>query len=283
MKIGVVLPQQQIGNDRGVLRDFALTAEALGFSHIIAYDHVLGAEHARREPPLTGPYTENDGFHEVLTLFAWWAAVTERIELMPGVLVLPQRQTALVAKQVAQIDLLSGGRMRLGVGTGWNHVEYESLGIDFRRRGQRLEEQVLLLRRLWTERVVDFTGAFHRIDRAGLLPLPGRAIPIWFGGYADAALDRCARLGDGFIFGRASSGASRSLEKVKAGAAEAGRDPESIGFEAIMPSDPPEWSGRLDQWQAAGGTHAAVLPDGMGATVIDGLQRCRESVADQMT
>jgi alkanesulfonate monooxygenase SsuD/methylene tetrahydromethanopterin reductase-like flavin-dependent oxidoreductase (luciferase family) len=131
--------------------------------------------------------------------------------------------------------------------------------------------------------VVDFTGAFHRIDRAGLLPLPGRAIPIWFGGYADAALDRCARLGDGFIFGRASSGASRALEKVKAGAAEAGRDPESIGFEAIMPGDPPEWSGRLDQWRAAGGTHAAVLPDGMGATVIDGLQRCRESVADQMT
>ncbi len=282
MKIGVVLPQQQIGHDPAVLRDFALTVEALGFSHIIAYDHVLGAEHGNRTPPLTGPYTEDDAFHEVLTLYAWWAAMTERIELVPGVLVLPQRQTALVAKQVAEIDILSGGRMRLCVGSGWNHVEYESLGVDFRRRGTRLEEQVTLMRRLWTERVVDFTGTFHRVDRAGLLPLPSRPIPIWFGGFADAALDRAARVGDGFIFSRASSGATLRMDQVRARAEEAGRDPAQLGFESILPAEASAWSSMVDEWREAGGTHVAVVPEGQGAGVIDGLRRAHDALATQL-
>jgi len=281
MKIGVVLPQQHIGDDPAVLREFALTAESLGFSHIIAYDHVLGAQHAGRNPPLTGPYTEDDAFHEVLTLFAWWAAMTEHIELMPGVLVLPQRQTALAAKQVAEIDLLSGGRVRLGVGSGWNHVEYESLGVDFRRRGARLEEQVQLLRRLWTERVIDFTGSFHRVDRAGLLPLPKRAVPIWFGGYADAALDRCARIGDGFLFSRSSSGALQRLERLRDRVAEAGRDPGAVGYEAILPGDATEWPALVDEWRDAGGTHVAVLPSGDGAGIVTDLHRCREALTSQ--
>jgi probable F420-dependent oxidoreductase len=276
MRIGIVLPQQRIGEDLGVLRDFAQTAEGLGFTHIVAYDHVLGAEHARRDPPLVGPYTEDDAFHEVLTLFAWWAALTERIELVAGVLVLPQRQTALVAKQAVQLDLLSHGRFRLGVGVGWNYVEYESLGMDFHTRGRRAEEQVELLRRLWTEPVVDVTGRFHRIDRAGLRPLPSRPIPVWFGGYDDVALRRCARLGDGFIWGRRSSAATAGIDRVRALAAELGRDPAAFGFEAILGDDPDRWNDDVERWSGAGGTHVAVEPSGDGAGLIDGLHRCHE-------
>jgi probable F420-dependent oxidoreductase len=276
MRIGIVLPQQRIGEDLGVLRDFAQTAEGLGFTHIVAYDHVLGAEHARRDPPLVGPYTEDDAFHEVLTLFAWWAALTERIELVAGVLVLPQRQTALVAKQAVQLDLLSHGRFRLGVGVGWNYVVYESLGMDFHTRGRRAEEQVELLRRLWTEPVVDVTGRFHRIDRAGLRPLPSRPIPVWFGGYDDVALRRCARLGDGFIWGRRSSAATAGIDRVRALAAELGRDPAAFGFEAILGDDPDRWNDDVERWSGAGGTHVAVEPSGDGAGLIDGLHRCHE-------
>jgi probable F420-dependent oxidoreductase len=275
MRVGIVLPQQRIGADVGVLRDFALAAEALGFSHIVAYDHVLGAEHARRDPSLVGPYTEEDAFHEVLTLFAWWAAVTERIELVAGVLVLPQRQTALVAKQAVQLDLLSDGRFRLGVGVGWNYVEYESLGMDFHNRGRRVEEQVEVLRRLWTEPVVDVAERFHRIDRAGLRPLPPHPIPVWFGGYSDAALRRCARLGDGFIWGRRSSAATAGIDRVRALAADLGRDPATLGFEAIL-GEPEQWTHDLERWEGAGGTHVAVEPWGDGAGLIDGLHRCHE-------
>jgi probable F420-dependent oxidoreductase len=276
MRIGIVLPQQRIGEDLGVLRDFAQTAEGLGFTHIVAYDHVLGAEHARRDPPLVGPYTEDDAFHEVLTLFAWWAALTERIELVAGVLVLPQRQTALVAKQAVQLDLLSHGRFRLGVGVGWNYVEYESLGMDFHTRGRRAEEQVELLRRLWTEPVVDVTGRFHRIDRAGLRPLPSRPIPVWFGGYDDVALRRCARLGDGFIWGRRSSAATAGIDRVRTLAADLGRDPAAFGFEAILGDDPDRWNDDVERWSGAGGTHVAVEPSGDSAGLIDGLHRCHE-------
>ena len=187
-----------------------------------------GAEHGDRTPPLTGPYTEDDAFHEVLTLYAWWAAMTERIELVPGVLVLPQRQTALVAKQVAEIDILSGGRMRLCVGSGWNHVEYESLGVDFRRRGTRLEEQVALMRRLWTERVVDFTGTFHRVDRAGSAPAPEPADPDLVRWLRRRRARPGGTVGDGFIFSRASSGATLRMDQVRARAEEAGRDPAQL-------------------------------------------------------
>ena len=161
---------------------------------------MLGAVHADRTPPLTGPYTEHDPFHDPFVMFAYLAGITERIGFATGVLVLPQRQTALVARQAADVDLLSGGRLRLGVGVGWNHVEYEALGQDFRTRGARQEEQIELLRRLFTEPVVDFSGRFDRVDRAALVPKPARSIPIWLGGSGDAAFDRAARLADGFIF-----------------------------------------------------------------------------------
>ena len=186
MQIGVVYPQTELRGDPDAVRRIGRAVEDLGFDHLLAYDHVLGAVHADRTPPLTGPYTEHDPFHDPFVMFAYLAGITERIGFATGILILPQRQTALVARQAADVDLLSGGRLRLGVGVGWNHVEYEALGQDFRTRGARQEEQIELLRRLFTEPVVDFSGRFDRVDRASLVPKPARPIPIWLGGYGDA-------------------------------------------------------------------------------------------------
>ena len=199
MQIGVVYPQTELRGDPGAVRRIGRAVEDLGFDHLLAYDHVLGAVHADRTPPLTGPYNEHDPFHDPFVMFAYLAGITERIQFATGVLILPQRQTALVARQAADVDLLSGGRLRLGVGIGWNPVEYEALGQDFRTRGARQEEQIGLLRRLFTEPVVDFSGRFDRIDRAALMPKPARrsrsGSAVLGGG-----LDRAARLADGFIF-----------------------------------------------------------------------------------
>src|SRR5580700_3595122 len=200
VKIGVVYPQTELGGSAEAVRRIGRAAEELGFDHLLAYDHVLGAVHKGRVPPLTGPYTERDPFHDPLVMFAYLAGLTERLAFVTGVLILPQRQTALVARQAADVDLLSGGRLRLGVGIGWNYVEYDALGQDFHTRGAREEEQITLLRRLFTERVVDFSGRFDRVDRAALVPKPARSIPIWLGGSSDAAFERAARLADGFIF-----------------------------------------------------------------------------------
>src|SRR5580692_2889042 len=182
MQIGVVYPQIELGGDPASVRRIGRAVEDLGFDYLLAYDHVLGAVHAGRARPLTGPYTERDPFHDPFVMFAYLAGITERIGLATGVLVLPQRQTALVARQAADVDLLSGGRLRLGVGVGWNQVEYEALGQDFRTRGARQEEQIGLLHRLLTEPVVDFAGRFDRVDRASLLPKPAGSLPIWLGG-----------------------------------------------------------------------------------------------------
>src|SRR5664279_1385930 len=199
MQIGVVFPQTEIGNDPAAIRDYAQTAEGLGFSHVLAYDHVLGAN-PQRPGGWSGPYTYLTPFHEVFVLFGYLAAVTQKLGLAAGVIILPQRQTALVAKQAASLDVLSGGRLRLGVGLGWNEVEYTSLNENFHNRGQRIEEQVQLMRRLWTEPLVDFKGKWHTIPDAGLNPRPvQRPIPIGFGGTAEVALRRLARLGDGWI------------------------------------------------------------------------------------
>jgi probable F420-dependent oxidoreductase len=200
MQIGAVYPQIELGGDPVAVRRIGKAAEDLGFDYLLAYDHVLGAVHANRARPLTGPYTEHDPFHDPFVMFAYLAGITERIGFATGILVLPQRQTALVARQAADVDLLSGGRLRLGVGIGWNDVEYEALGQDFTTRGARQEEQIQLLRQLFTEPVVDFTGRFDRVDRAALVPKPQRPIPIWLGGSSEAAFDRAARLADGFLF-----------------------------------------------------------------------------------
>ncbi|MBV9205011.1 MAG: LLM class F420-dependent oxidoreductase [Actinobacteria bacterium] len=261
MDLGAVFPTTQIGNDPAVIRDFAQTAEGLGYRRLTTYDHVLGAVHADRDPPLPGPYTQDDAFHEPLVLFGFLAACTTAIELEAAVLVLPQRQTALVAKQAAEVDLLTGGRLVLAVGTGWNHVEYESLGMPFAARGRRLDEQVDVLRRLWREPVVDYRGEFHRIDRAGILPLPGRgAIPVWFGGGAEVALARAARSGDGFVFGSAGPRTHRRAARLHELLTEQGRDPGAFPMEAMIEytAGPQAWADEVPAWQARGGTILSI-------------------------
>jgi probable F420-dependent oxidoreductase len=202
--VGVVFPQTEIGSDPNEIRAYAKGVEEIGFGHLAAYDHVLGAAPDRPRgwtgPFSEPPYTHVDAFHEVFVLFGYLAAITTQLVLMTRVLVLPQRQTALVAKQAAEVDVLSGGRLRLGVGLGWNAVEFEALGEDFTDRGRRMNEQVELLRALWSHDIVDFRGSHHHIDRAGILPRPPRGtIPIWFGGRASAALKRAAALGEGWV------------------------------------------------------------------------------------
>src|SRR6185503_1086777 len=185
MRLGVVFPQLEIGADPAVIKDYAQTTEGLGYDYLLAFDHVLGAN-PNRLGGWQGPYTHESMFHEPFVLFGYLAGLTQRLELVTGVIILPQRQTVLVAKQAAEVDVLSGGRLRLGIGTGWNQVEYESLGASFADRGERIVEQVDLLRRLWTEPLVSFEGRWHRVSGAGLNPLPvQRPIPIWMGGWDD--------------------------------------------------------------------------------------------------
>ena len=234
MKIGAVFPHQAMPADPQVIRDWAQAVEDLGYSHVLAYDHVLGAMHEGREPALSGPYTERDGFHELMVLLGYLAACTSRVELASGVLILPQRQTALVAKQAAQIQILSQGRLRLGVGTGWNYVEYDSLGEDFNNRGERMDEQVDLLRKLLENPVVDFSGNHHRIDRAGILPLPSHPIPIWFGGFQPVAFRRAARIGDGFILGSSLGQNIAALKDLRREVEKAGRNPDKFGIEVLV-------------------------------------------------
>src|SRR5579883_498792 len=199
MQYGVVFPQIEFGNDPEAIKDYAQAAEGMGYDYLLIYDHVLSA-HPEREPKLTGPYTHEHPFHEPFVLFGFLAGATKRLQLTTGILILPQRQTALVAKQAAEIDVLSKGRLRLGIGLGWNYVEYEALGTDFKTRGRRVEEQVEVLRKLWTEPLVTFRGKDHVISNAGLNPMPiQRPIPIWFGGAAEPALRRAARLADGWM------------------------------------------------------------------------------------
>jgi probable F420-dependent oxidoreductase len=278
------MPEQLIGFDPGVVRDFAVVAEELGFDYVTCVDHVGGTPHDDRDPPFPpgGIYTERSVFHEPLTLFAYWAGVTSRIEMVSAVLVLPQRQALLVAKQAAEIAILSDHRLRLGVGSGWNHVEYESLNTDFRTRGRRLEEQVILMRELWSEPIVDFEGRFHRVDRLGLNPQLDRPVPIWFGGFSDVQQDRCARIGDGMLWTGNTSLSRRGNEAIRARASELGRDPDEIGFQAgVRPGDD-GLDAALRSWQEAGGTHATVHVGGdlRGRALVDALPRLREDVGD---
>src|SRR5947209_9871610 len=199
MRIGVVFPQTEIGADAGAVRAYAEHVEGLGFAYLLAYDHVVGADPAVHLG-WKGPYDVHSTFHEPLVTFGYLAAITSTLELVTGVLILPQRQTVLVAKQAAEVDLLSGGRLRVGVGLGWNAVEYEALGEDISTRGKRCEEQVALMRRLWSEPSVTYSGRYHRVTGAGLAPLPlQRPIPVWFGASSPPALRRAGRLGGGWV------------------------------------------------------------------------------------
>jgi probable F420-dependent oxidoreductase len=260
MQFGAIFPTTEIGDDPAAIRDYAQAAEDLGYSYVVAFDHVLGAVHEGRDPKLTGPYTEAHPFHEPFVLFAYLAGVTDRLEFESAVIILPQRQTALVAKQAAELDVLSGGRLRLGVGTGWNYVEYESLGADWATRGRRFDEQVELLRRLWKEPVVDLDGRFHRVDRAGIAPRPRRPVPIWFGGFSDLALRRAARLGDGFTFASSGKRTAEQVERLRGLLAAAGRDPSSFPVELSTAYGIGEdrWTRSVGLAREIGVTHFAV-------------------------
>ncbi|HEX7215727.1 MAG TPA: LLM class F420-dependent oxidoreductase [Methylomirabilota bacterium] len=263
MRYGVVFPQIEFGNDVQAIRDYAQTAEGLGYDYLLAYDHVLGA-HPERTPKLTGPYTWEHPFHEPMVFFGFLAAATTRLGLVTGILILPQRQTALVAKQTAEVDVLSGGRLRLGIGIGWNYVEYDSLGQDFKTRGRRTEEQIAVLRKLWTQPLVTHKSAHHVIDNAGINPLPvQRPIPIWFGGAADAVLERAARLGDGWMpAGRPPDDRMKGyLDQLGRHLAAAGRDRTRFGIDpwiSIAGLGRDEVRRRVEAWRALGATHLAI-------------------------
>ena len=276
MRIGVTFPQTEFGNHPSALRDYAQTVECLGFTHFLAYDHVLSADTANR-PGWSGAYSLEHPFHEVFVLLGYVAAVTARLELVTGVLILPQRQTALVAKQAAEVDLLSGGRLRLGVGVGWNAVEFEGLGKEFQDRGARSEEQIALLRALWTAPTITFDGHWERVVEAGIAPLPvQRPIPIWIGGYAEATLRRIGRIGDGWFPWREPNDAMRAaVERLRGYAQEAGRDPSTIGLEPqlnVGRGTPAEWRAFVDGWRDLGATHLCLTTMGNGfATPADHL------------
>ena len=268
MQIGVVFPQTEFGNDPTALRDYTQLVEELGYTHILAYDHVLGANPDRPEG-FQGPYTFATPFHEVFVLFSFMAAITQRVEFVTGILILPQRQTALVAKQAASLDVLSGGRFRLGVGIGWNPVEYVALNERFDTRGRRVEEQVAVMRKLWTEPLVTFEGKYHQIPDAGINPLPiQQPIPVWFGGYVDAVLRRIARIGDGWMPGyRTADKAAPDLEKLHQYLEEAGRPADALGLEPRLHYDkgnPDEWMDVMEGWRKAGATHLSINTMGCG-------------------
>jgi probable F420-dependent oxidoreductase len=283
VNIGVVFPQTEIGADRGAVRAYAQRVEELGFTHLLAYDHVLGADPAVHAP-WTGPYDVDTTFHEPFVLYGYLAGLTS-LELVTGIIILPQRQTALVAKQAAEVDLLTDGRFRLGVGLGWNAVEYEALGKSFADRGRRLTEQVELMRRLWTERTVTFHGKYETVTGAGLAPLPiQRPIPVWFGAQSRRAYVRVGQLADGW-FPQMPPGSrlDEARQVIATAAEEAGRDPAAIAMEGRV-----SWRGadtlvdHVGRWRAAGASHLSINTMGAGLGRVDGHLKALAEAAEAL-
>jgi probable F420-dependent oxidoreductase len=272
MRVGVVFPQTELGGDAGAVRAYGERVEELGFRHVLAYDHVVGAD-PEVHTGWNGPYDVHTTFHEPLVMFGYLAGITRSLELVTGVIILPQRQTVLVAKQAAEVDLLSGGRLRLGIGIGWNAVEYEALGKNFGTRGKRSAEQVDLLRRLWTEQTVTFDGAFDKVIGAGLAPLPvQRPIPIWIGAASAPGYRRAGRLADGwFPMMEPGPKLDEALAEVERGAVAAGRDPASIGMEARVSfgGDYDAVAAQIAAWADAGASHLSVNTMGAGLKTVD--------------
>lgn len=287
MRIGAVLPHNEIGSDPGAMRAYAQGLEEMGICNLLIYDHVLGAD-PDRPGGFKGAYDKDVAFHEPLTTFAFIAAVTTRLEMMSAVMILPQRQAALVAKQAAEVAILSGDRFTLGVGIGWNTVEYQALEIPFRRRGDRLSEQVDLLRALWSADSLEFSGEFHTVDRASINPRPARPIPIWFGGSAPGAMERCALKGDGWIpLGSPNDSSRDRIAAIRTHREAAGLSMDGFGIQAqaqFAGGDPDRWRGHAEKWRDLGCTHLAIATHNAGPTDVDGhLARVRtyvEAIAD---
>jgi probable F420-dependent oxidoreductase len=289
MQIGVTFPQTEIGADPVAIRDYAQAADGLGYDHVVVFDHVLGADPTHR-PGWKG-YTQQSMFHEPFVLFGYFAALT-KLELVPAVIILPQRQTALVAKQAAEVDVLTSGKLRLGVGVGWNPVEYEALGMDFKMRGRVVEEQIEVMRLLWSHEVVSYKGQFHTLVEAGLNPLPiRRSIPVWMGGSADTLLRRTARMGDGwFPQGPPDDKMREAVERLRGYIREAGRDPSAVGIEARVNASAgnlDEWIRQTEGWRTLGGdwgaTHISLNTMGAGFKSprehIEAIRRYKEAIS----
>jgi probable F420-dependent oxidoreductase len=278
MKVGIVYPQIELEGSPEALREFGLAVELMGFDHLLTYEHILGTT-LDREPKMQGVATYLDPFHDPFTMFSYLAAITTRIEFVTSVIVLPQRPTALVAKQATDIDLLSRQRFRLGVGAGWNYVEYQGLGQDFHTRGQRLDEQIPLLRRLWSESLITFEGRFDRLDRADILPRPKRQIPILVGGFSELAFRRGGRLGDGFIFIGDSQSARGNWQRVQHYLHEANRSEKDFERHLILYGAEEKSAIRvqIEKWRDAGGTHLSISPLGKGHSVKQHLDRLAET------
>lgn len=273
MQLGAVLPHNEIGNDPGAIKAYLQGVEDLGMTHLLIYDHVMGAD-PNRPGGFKGPYDKDIAFHEPFTFFAFAAAVTTSIELVTTVLILPQRQTVLVAKQAAEVALLSNNRLRLGVGTGWNKIEYQALNENFTNRGKRQSEQVELMRKLWSEDAFSFEGSYHTIDQASINPRPTALVPIWFGGSAPALLQRCAQLGDGWMpLGGANDKSRALLEEIRGHRVAAGRTMDGFGVQAqaqFAGGSPERWRDHADKWREIGATHMAVATHNAGPTNVEG-------------
>ena len=279
MELGAVFPQTEIGDDPAAVRDFAQAVEGMGLSHLLIYDHVVGADPARFGDRQV-PYTKDSMFHEPFVTLGYLAAITTTIELVTGVIILPQRQTVLVAKQAAEVDILSGGRLRLGIGTGWNHVEYEALNENFHNRGKRQEEQVALLRALWANEVVEFEGTWHTVQQAGINPRPQRTLPIWFGGGHPALIDRAARIGDGWMPQVPAAEAAAAVANILDRREAAGQPRAGFGIQVqarLREGDPDGWAETAATWRAAGATHMSATSMNAG---LDGLTAHLEAIEE---
>ena len=294
MQIGAIFPQTEIGSDPGAIRDYAQAAEDLGYSHLFIADHVLGADATHHQHVVGSAYTHESVIHEPFALMGYLAAVTKKMGLCTGILILPQRQTVLVAKQAAEVDVLSGGRLRLGIGVGWNHVEYEALGQNFHDRGRRSEEQIALLRALWTNETVNFEGRWHRVTHAGLNPLPvQRPIPVWLGAGSSGSplpnepvLRRLARISDGWFPNFAPDTAGKkAVTTLRRYIREAGRKRNQVGIEGrirIAGKQPEEWLDELKAWESLGAVGVTVEARRGGLQSvdqhIDAIRRFKEVV-----
>lgn len=267
IRVGLAYPQIELGGDPDAVRAVCDPLESMGADHVLAYDHVLGASHADRTPPLRqGGYDQDDPFHDPFVMFAYLAGRTTTLRFISGVIVLPQRQTALVARQAADIALLSGNRLEMGIGVGWNFVEYQALGGDFSHRGAVADEQIPLLRRLWTEPLVDFTGKYHRIDRAATVPRPTKPIPIWIGGFGPPALRRAAAMGDGFVFAGSIDTVAAQWTDLQRRLIDAGRDPAAFtaSYTVLSTRGPDDVADKIERWAELGGSVASVVTMGLG-------------------
>jgi probable F420-dependent oxidoreductase len=280
MQFGAVLPHNEIGTDPGAIVAYLRGLEELGVANLLAYDHVLGAD-PDRPGGWQGPYDKDVAFHEPLTFFAFAAGVAPTLQFVSAVMILPQRQTALVAKQAAEVAVLSGNRLALGIGTGWNEVEYVALDEDFHNRGRRQEEQIAVMRRLWNEDVLTFDGEFHTIDKAGINPRPSQPVPIWLGCSAPVALERCGRLGDGWVpVGSPNDRSRQMLETIRAARTAAGLSMDGFAVQAqaqYAGGDADRWRAHCQRWRDIGATHLAVATHNAGPTDVDAhLRRVAE-------